>query len=386
MKRLLPLLLLLALAIPALAQASPSVVVDRFYRDWVAWHQAGGPRDEWVRQHRGLLAPSLYEPLHRILAWQPEGVAHPLDYDPFVGGQESFTSYHVGTPQVRGDAAVVPVALRVGARGGFPGNVLHRKVRLQRIDGRWLIADFVYGNDTLTGVLAEVAAELRAEASPIPSGALQAVVVVVPDWNARQGTLRMFQRSGRQAGWLAVGEALPVMVGRSGLGWGRGLHPTQAGLGPVKREGDGRAPAGVFRLSALFGSRNPHPEAGGLPFLETTPTLECVDDPSSRYYNRIVDRQQVPDVDWKSSERMQIAPYRVGVVVDHNTDQPVPGAGSCIFLHLWQGETVPTSGCTASSEVLMSSLAGWLRNEAAPVLVQLPAAEYERLRLEWKLP
>ena len=49
----------------------------------------------------------------------------------------------------------------------------------------------------------------------------------------------------------AVGEPTPVTIGRAGSAWGLGLHPAQRG--PQKREGDGRAPAGVFRIGTAFG-------------------------------------------------------------------------------------------------------------------------------------
>ena len=222
--------------------------------------------------------------------------------------------------------------------------------------------------------------------SPIPASSLQALLVRTPDWPAQRGSLQRFQRARPGASWTPVGEPFPVTLGRGGMGWGRGLHPAEPGPGPVKAEGDGRSPAGVFRLSAVFGLVNPRSEPGGLPFYETTETLEAVDDGASRYYNRIVDRSQVADPDWQSSERMRIELYRVGIVVDHNADPPLPGAGSCIFLHLWKGETEPTAGCTASTLPSMAMLAGWLEAEAHPVLVQLPEAEYQRLRQPWSLP
>lgn len=221
--------------------------------------------------------------------------------------------------------------------------------------------------------------------SPLPAGSLQMVLVVTPSWEARQGTLQAYERSGPDAPWQPVGEPVSVNVGRNGLGWGRGLHPSDL-EGPVKKEGDGRAPAGVFRLSAVFGATDPRRRPGGLPFLETTEWLECVDDVNSRWYNRIVDRMKVGIYDWKSAERMQIEPYKVGIVVDHNTDPPVKGAGSCIFLHIWQGAEVPTSGCTASVQEPMAALAGWLQLQAHPVLVQLPQPEFDRLRKDWALP
>ncbi len=221
---------------------------------------------------------------------------------------------------------------------------------------------------------------------PIPSGCLQAVLVLTPDWEARQGQLQRYWRGAPGCPWQPLDENVTVNVGRAGLGWGRGLHPSAVGPGPVKREGDGRSPAGVFRLSAVFGVRDPHPGQGGLPFLQTTEWLEGVDDPASRYYNRLVDRRQVADADWTSSERMQIPLYEIGVVVDHNAPPAVPGAGSCIFMHLWRGLGYPTAGCTSMDRTAMAGLAAWLEAGAQPVLIQLPLAEYQRRREAWQLP
>src|SRR5262245_14268846 len=83
-------------------------------------------------------------------------------------------------------------------------------------------------------------------------GTKQLVVVRTAGWNATEGTLSRFVRRGADDAWRRVAGPAPVVVGRSGLGWGRGLHAPQPG-GPTKREGDGRAPAGVFRLSTAFG-------------------------------------------------------------------------------------------------------------------------------------
>jgi D-alanyl-D-alanine dipeptidase len=77
--------------------------------------------------------------------------------------------------------------------------------------------------------------------------------------------------------------------------------------------------------------------------------------------------------------------YRWGIVVDHNTP-PVPGAGSCIFLHVWRGPESATNGCTAMAEHDLQSLITWLDPQANPVLVQLPVEELECLRTDWQLP
>jgi L,D-peptidoglycan transpeptidase YkuD (ErfK/YbiS/YcfS/YnhG family) len=79
--------------------------------------------------------------------------------------------------------------------------------------------------------------------------ARQLVLVTTPDADATEGRMRTYERAG--AGWRAVGDAIPVTVGRSGIAWGLGLHPAQPGL--QKREGDGRAPAGAFHIGTAFG-------------------------------------------------------------------------------------------------------------------------------------
>ena len=61
---------------------------------------------------------------------------------------------------------------------------------------------------------------------------------------------------------------------------------------------------------------------------------------------------------------------QLGAVIAHNP-QNLHGRGSCIFMHLWQGENVPTSGCTAMSEENLRSILMWLDPAKDPRLVQL---------------
>ena len=226
------------------------------------------------------------------------------------------------------------------------------------------------------------------------SASLQAVVVKTDNWTARQGILHFYERSSSKDDiWRPVGGAIPVVVGRNGLGWGVGLHPaadmdTPREGGPEKREGDGRAPAGIFRLSSACGYA-PAKEAGGIrmPYMQATPVLRCVDDAQSLHYNRIVDTSLIK-ADWKSDEEMHRGDgqYRWGVVVDHNANPVIPGRGSCIFMHVWKGSDAGTAGCTAMSQENMERLLRWLNSSANPVLIQLPAATYKQQRPLWRLP
>src|SRR5437763_69436 len=169
----------------------------------------------------------------------------------------------------------------------------------------------------------------------------QCLVVVSRDWNAKTGVLRAFERNGSRSAWQMHGPAIPVVLGKKGLAWGRGL----ADFNPAirKAEGDNKAPAGIFRLGPAFGYA---PKSAArwikLPYVSLTPQTEGIDDPHSRYYNQLVDRSKVAKVDWHSSEQMLRADnlYKWGIVVAHNPTA-ISNAGSCIFLHIWKNSRFP---------------------------------------------
>lgn len=232
-------------------------------------------------------------------------------------------------------------------------------------------------------------ARAQENAKPIPAACQQLVLVVTPSYEATQGRLFKFERRKNSTAWKKVGEPIPIVLGRAGLGWGEGLHSSIPNDRPVKREGDGRSPAGAFALSTAFGFASTK-EMGELhlPYLQITEGFECVDDGASQHYNTLVDRNKLGASDWQSSEKMFLIKhdYRLGVFVEHNTKPSRPGYGSCIFLHIWSKPTEPTIGCTAMDDAEMEAIIKWLRAEAAPVLVQLPREEYAGVRAEWHLP
>lgn len=222
-----------------------------------------------------------------------------------------------------------------------------------------------------------------------PEPPLQAVVSLTDGWDGVQASVQRYERRGPYSPWQAVGAPVQAVVGRSGLGWGEGLHENPAGEGPVKREGDGRAPAGIFRLSSAFGYAPADSVSWiRIPYRQSTAESQCVDDGGSRFYNSLVDVRNVVRPDWTSHEDMLRADslYRLGVFVDHNVHPAAAGRGSCIFLHIWAGPAVGTSGCTAFAPASLEEIVRWLDPSRRPVLIQLPRAEYERLRGAWALP
>ena len=212
--------------------------------------------------------------------------------------------------------------------------------------------------------------------------------MITPDWDGVDGTLRRYERAALTGPWISVGSPIAIVVGTSGMAWDAAWHDPQVVPGPVKQEGDGRSPAGVFTLSRAFGYESSSAQAARkLQYVQATDSLDCVDDPRSRYYNQLVDRSAVQP-DWASSEQMRRPDdlYRLGVVVDYNVQPVVSGAGSCIFLHIWNGLGRGTAGCTAMTADAMAGVIAWLDPEAHPVLVQFPQAVFERLREAWRLP
>jgi len=211
----------------------------------------------------------------------------------------------------------------------------------------------------------------------------QLILVIAENWNDDHAVLSMWQRDPK--GWRREITDTPVMLGRNGLGWGVGLHEGQPS-GPLKREGDGRSPAGIFELDKIYG-RDPTSPSNTFPYSQLRDTSEGIDDPASRYYNRIVDSARLTKPDWRSSEKLRPTNpmFRWIVNVKHNWSQQ-PGLGSCIYLHIWKAPGVATSGCSAMSAATLEKIVRVLDQSRRPLLVQLTRDDYARSRDDWALP
>ncbi|WP_425600349.1 L,D-transpeptidase family protein [Luteimonas deserti] len=236
--------------------------------------------------------------------------------------------------------------------------------------------------------LAACATSTTPAQSPL-QGAQQLVLVSSDGWDEPRARLQRYERT-TGGPWRAVGDPVPVMLGRNGSAWGLGLHAAQA-EGPQKREGDGRAPAGVFAIGEAFGY--PPDGIGALPYRAMTGSHYCIDVPASPLYNRIVDAREVGDAAVAgSTEPMRLdlhnagdIRYRRGFVIEHNA-AGVPGHGSCIFAHLLRRPDETTAGCTAMEAAALDTLLDWLDPARAPRFVLLPEPEHARLAARWDLP
>lgn len=216
----------------------------------------------------------------------------------------------------------------------------------------------------------------------------QLVLVITPDAESIQGKMFTFSRQENQP-WIGEPIVNTVVIGRTGLAWGKGLHPEQQGL--QKQEGDGKAPAGVFWLTDAFGYlQNINTQLNYQPM---SAQHYCMDVKGSAFYNQIVSTEHVGEQAVQgSSEPMRRDihnngdhVYKKGIVVAHNPNN-VDGAGSCIFMHLWRADDKPTAGCTAMAESNFDKLLAWLDRKQRPVMVALTQDDYARLQEAWALP
>ncbi|MEP6937918.1 MAG: hypothetical protein ABI871_07605, partial [Chthoniobacterales bacterium] len=182
-------------------------------------------------------------------------------------------------------------------------------------------------------------------AAGVPEDCSQLIVAVAPDWNSMRGRLQLFDR--KEGKWNPQALAHPVLFGKNGVAWGSGLAG-QDETGLRKRERDGRAPAGIFRLGKVYTYDASLPPGADYPFHQVTDADVWSDDPRSPDYNRhvVIDPRRPPDNYSHEKMRGGDFAYRWLVEIRHNSDPPVAGEGSAIFFHIRRGVDRPTAGCT----------------------------------------
>lgn len=227
-------------------------------------------------------------------------------------------------------------------------------------------------------------------ATALDADVRELVIGIAPDWNSMHGQLQRFER-GPDGAWTPASGAVPVLFGKNGLAWGRGVEGTdQPGL--HKQEHDGRAPAGVFKIGKIYTYDPALPDGAKYPFHTVTTADAWVDNPDSPNYNRFVtipDPARPPAWFDKAKMRQGDFAYHWLVEIRHNADPPQAGAGSAIFFHIRRtknGELRPTSGCTTMAEPELINLIRFLRAEDHPHYVLLPWNEYQKKWRDWGLP
>ena len=235
--------------------------------------------------------------------------------------------------------------------------------------------------------LAVILLASNAHAAGVPEDCTQLLVGIAPDWNSMRGELRMFERQ-RGGTWTPQGPPIAVLFGKNGLAWGSGLAG-QDEEGLRKKERDGRAPAGVFRIGKIYTYDAQLPAGANFPFHQVTTSDAWIDDPSHPGYNQFI---TIPDPanppPWFEKQKMRHSDfaYRWLVEIRHNSDPPVSGAGSAIFFHIRRGVSRPTAGCTTMAEENLVRVIRWLRANRNPCYALLPQSEYNEKWQAWNLP
>ncbi|HVX48851.1 MAG TPA: L,D-transpeptidase family protein [Chitinophagaceae bacterium] len=228
------------------------------------------------------------------------------------------------------------------------------------------------------------AAPRRQSSDTLAAG--QIIVVLSTGWDSSRATLYAFNNTG--SNWR-LQFSNPVFVGAKGMGVGNGIVALSIKDAPVKKEGDLKAPAGIFKIGDAFGYAPPA-RASWIKgrYIQATDTVFCVDDPTSIYYNNIISADTAAKHDWRSFEYMRRKDddYKWGLFVAHNYPATEAGNGSCIFIHIGAGDDFATEGCTAMKENYMLSLLHWVDAAQHPLLVQMPATAYPAIAQQFGLP
>ena len=179
------------------------------------------------------------------------------------------------------------------------------------------------------------------------------VVVVQPRGEKQDnGVLSCWEQAAGQ--WRQVSGPVAVMLGKNGV-----ISPDR------KTEGDGCVPAGTYALQRVFGYDSTADT--NLQYHPLTEDDYWVDDPASAAYNQLVKGR--PASGSFETMRRGDGMYRLGIVVEYNTEPIIPGKGSAIFIHIWRAPGVTTLGCVAMDESSMRELVKWLDSRQRPVII-----------------
>lgn len=227
----------------------------------------------------------------------------------------------------------------------------------------------------------------------VPGNCSQAIVGITDGWNSSHVTLSLLEKQANGQ-WARVLGPMPGRLGRNGCVWGLGLHPNPR-KATIKREGDGRTPAGIFSLGGLWVThKTPVKHHRSIPLVKVGPRDLWVSDINKPHlYNRYVRLDHPATTEWERREQMRQNdyPHSIKMLVHHNTPEsvgtPVVGGGSSIFFHIWRNNgDSPTAGCTSMNEDQLRSFIARLNPARKPVYILLPRSEYARRRKEWNLP
>jgi len=212
--------------------------------------------------------------------------------------------------------------------------------------------------------------------------ALQMVLIQVSEWNANLASLQRYRRGTITEPWKQFGDVMRVVTDNDGLAWAdQKVHTSLIKEGdPIKRSGDNRSPAGVFRFGTAFGTYLQQSDLN-IDYLPITGRELCVYDYNSRYFNELVSQTRVDASE--SDKALKIdngdGKYNLGILLEYPRNAQNPVSLSCIFLYSGTGRGLFTAGSIEVRSNDLEKIVYWLKKESKPVLVILMSRDVKPL-------
>ncbi|MBQ4157406.1 MAG: L,D-transpeptidase family protein [Clostridia bacterium] len=156
-----------------------------------------------------------------------------------------------------------------------------------------------------------------------------------------RGKLSFYQKT-EDENWVLLIDSARARMGRNGIG--------------KAKEGDGKTPSGTYNLTQPFGILD-DPGTQFEDYVKVTENHWWCCNPSSKYYNQLVDESAAPDfrpIRGMDEKLINIYAYQYAIFIDYNAEC-TPKLGSAIFLHC-KGNKSTTSGCIAVDFEIMENI------------------------------
>lgn len=206
------------------------------------------------------------------------------------------------------------------------------------------------------------------------------IVVTTSNGSSYEGELSMWKKTwgGR---WLRDKNIIDVMIGRNGIGIGHEWKRWNKYFPyPLKKEGDGKTPMGIYRIGTKFGFKEQSEYGQTDNYLKIKGDTVCVDDPNSTYYNKILvsSEKEIKNKNWNSAEVMSREPlYNQGILIEYVSSRE-ERAGSCIFIHEIDVKKEGTSGCIAMKKENIEFLYNELKDNTNAAIITMTKNDFEK--------
>lgn len=141
------------------------------------------------------------------------------------------------------------------------------------------------------------------------------------------------------------------------------------GLTKNKQEGDKKTPIGEFELGIILNMHKNGINKNNMQYTKITDNMYWVDDVNSKYYNQLVNIQEV-EREFKSAEHLIEYKTQYEYLIEIKTNpNNIPNKGSAIFLHCTN--SIPTAGCISINSQAMKEIISNISKNAKIVICEM---------------